>query len=76
MKGTKPKPASSWFPPHALLPDSVEEIEQGKHRQAELFPEPLDHSKAGRLTRLLGMVPVLRNGDKMAAEIATKRRDG
>lgn len=49
-----------WIPPYAQLPDSVEEIEAGKQRQAELFPECRDNTQAGRVARLLGTVPGIR----------------
>jgi hypothetical protein len=49
------------------LPDDLEQIEAGRPgRQAE----PLDHSKAGRLARLLGTVP----GIHTAAGMTTAAR--
>jgi hypothetical protein len=51
---SKAKRLPTWPPPGTGLPDSIAEIERGKQRQAELFPEPRDDTREGRLRRLTG----------------------
>jgi len=55
----KTKPLPPWPPAGCDLPDlaTLDALSRGEQpkRQAELFPERPDHSKAGRLARLLGL---------------------
>jgi len=68
MSKHKTAPRRPWPPPAAALPDSIEQIEAGRPgRQAE----PLDHSKAGRLARLLGTVPGIHTAAGMTTVAVT-----
>ena len=45
--------AEPWPPAHLALPDNIASIERGRgDGQRELFPEPVDDSRAARLARL------------------------
>ena len=46
----------AWPPRDLALPDTIEGIEAGRRTQPELFPEPIDGSREGRMTRMLGPV--------------------
>ncbi len=48
------KPPEPWPPPAYALPSTDAAIEAGRQQQAELFPEPADDSRQGRLRRLIG----------------------
>ena len=54
MKIGKKDNGKDWMARHATLPDSIEQIEQGKQRQLSLLPEPFGHSQAARVARLTG----------------------
>jgi len=50
----KKKPLDQWPPAELALPDTIEEIERGRRiEHQELFQEPPDDSREGRLRRLL-----------------------
>jgi hypothetical protein len=60
---------SDWPPEWARLPnvDEIDRIDNGEVRQRELFHEPVDDSRAGRLARILKGVPGVRTADTMEA---------
>jgi len=49
--------ATNWMTTHNTLPDSIEQIEQGKQRQLSLLDPPFDHSQAARVARLTNKEP-------------------
>ncbi len=52
-KARRPAP-KPWPPKELALPDTIEAIVAGRANQQELLPDPIDDSREGRLTRLLG----------------------
>ena len=52
MKIGKKDNATNWMTTHNTLPDSIEQIEQGKQRQLSLLDPVFDRSQSGRVARL------------------------
>ena len=71
MVSKTPEP---WPPAEYALPDALDEIEQGRRIQQQLFDEPVDDSRAGRLARILAGVPGVVRADRLTQGVGGQNR--